>query len=218
MFKVPNPKRLTFLVLLLIVVSILPIVFAEEVSHSKGASSVTRYSDSATGAYTINFQRARNTTSTPWSVDSEDMLGNINFQGYDDDDSSYASAGNIIGQTLQDGDSQTYLTSRILIYAIDASDNYNTPLIIDGRDGGKVAIGGDWCSADANATCTDSEGEPNSALDVNGYLQIDTNAGGPSSGDCGSGDEGRMKFDTTNNRIAICDGSNWRYVSMDGTY
>ncbi len=52
---------------------------------------------------------------------------------------------------------------------------------------------------------------PESALQVSGYTQIDVLASAPPSADCNAESEaGRMKFDTTNDILYICSGaSGW---------
>ena len=53
---------------------------------------------------------------------------------------------------------------------------------------------------------------PNSALQVSGYIQLDTSSGVPSSSDCNNTNEvGRMKVDSTasSNKLYVCTPSGW---------
>jgi len=75
-----------------------------------------------------------------------------------------------------------------------------TRLIID--TSGKVGIG-----------TTD----PQSELQVNGYIQMNANDGAPAAGDCDADAErGRMILDYTNNRLYICNGATrgWDYMGL----
>lgn len=58
---------------------------------------------------------------------------------------------------------------------------------------------------------------PQSTLQVNGYIQMNTNNGAPAAGDCDADAErGRMILDYTNNRLYICNGATraWDYIAL----
>ena len=56
---------------------------------------------------------------------------------------------------------------------------------------------------------------PKSTLQIGGYLQESTISGPPPAGDCGAGFEGRMKFDSTNNKLYICNGTQWVHADLN---
>ncbi|MCE2506631.1 MAG: hypothetical protein J4F36_09250 [Nitrosopumilaceae archaeon] len=52
---------------------------------------------------------------------------------------------------------------------------------------------------------------PNSLLEINGYIELDTSAGTPPSADCNAADEiGRMKMDSANDNLYVCSTNGWQ--------
>jgi len=53
--------------------------------------------------------------------------------------------------------------------------------------------------------------EPNSKLEVSGYIELDTSSGIPQSSDCDKSNEvGRMKMDSANNNLYVCSNNGWQ--------
>ncbi len=55
---------------------------------------------------------------------------------------------------------------------------------------------------------------PRSKVVVKGYVQEDTISGAPPAGDCSLDYAGRMKFDSANNRLYICNGTTWVHADL----
>ena len=56
---------------------------------------------------------------------------------------------------------------------------------------------------------------PNSALQINGYIQLSVTAGAPPSADCDAGNEhGRMKVDAGNARLYVCTSAGWKSATL----
>jgi hypothetical protein len=84
---------------------------------------------------------------------------------------------------------------------IGASSNHQVTLITNGSSRMTITTGGNIGIGTTSAQST---------LQVSGYVQLDTTTAAPPAGDCDNANErGRMKYDSTNNLLYLCDGSTW---------
>ncbi len=89
------------------------------------------------------------------------------------------------------------------------------PLFVIGRGGGGFSPGVNAVTLLKNGNMyVGTYTSPQSRLQIGGYLQESTITGHPPVADCGAGFEGRMRFDRLNNRLYICNGTQWVHADL----
>ena len=138
-------------------------------------------------------RRARGSASSPAAVQSGDFLTHFGAQGYYGDSFSYKSTAGISIHATENYDDANQGSNMTFLTTSKGSITKQTRMKIGSS--GKVGIG-----------TTD----PQSKLQVNGYIQLALTSGSPDSGDCDEATErGRMKVDDTAGLLYICVASGW---------
>lgn len=137
--------------------------------------TITKYDN--LGAFVFRGQRSLGSKSVPLSITDSTTTTGFVSEGYDGD--SFEQNGQIsfvVDGPVSDG----IVPGRILFNTTDITGSYNTNMAI--RSDGHVGIG---------------TSEPQSKLQVNGYIQLDIVTSTPPSGDCDEETEsGRMIFES----------------------
>lgn len=79
-----------------------------------------------------------------------------------------------------------------------------------------IASGGSTLLS-CQANCSQATMPTGAIMGDGTYLQVQTDAGAPTAGDCdAAGEAGRLSLDTTNNRLYVCNGATrlWDYVAL----